>query len=481
MLLFVRRVAALGSLIGLGSTHMSEAAPPPPFRVESFQILAGALIPNGVNQSKVNDAGQFIHLINLGSSQAYRTGAATLGPAITGSLYSFDITRFGQIFGNRPTLGLASVGITTFVGSSVSTLDFQQRHFIASDSFGNTVHWAATNVPGVGLAADFGFPNGVKQRVLDDPRVSSFPIAERDDRGRTYFRLFPLTLEDPVPTQLLVVNTPSINEFKTSYLDLSPIGGLASVRDAAPNGNLSLVSPSGPSGLSRGHAYIQGEWFSMDPTTGLPGCEATGITSAGVVIGNDFNSVNGDSTPWLWFRGTTIRLDTLLGAQLPSGVTLLTATGISDTGWIVGELLQTGARRTYRLKLNIDSDADGIPDVWEMPVEQGGGVYVDADNVVDIDLFSMGARPDHKDLFVEIDSSPNAMMSAAAADLVTKAFAKAPIDNIDGLRGIRLHIIRDEAINSGLMPATGLAAAAGLSAAFPVEAASVTEAHFGTP
>lgn len=465
-------------------TCFAAAAPTPPFRVESFQILAGDVFPNGALQSKVNDAGQFIHLINSGGSQAYRTGAGTLGPAIAGDIFSFAITRSGQVFGNRfstnSAIGAPSVGITTFVGSSLSTLDFARRHFSASDSFGNTVYAATPNIPGSGMAIDIGFANGVKRRVLDDPRVRPTLIADRDDRGRTYFDLAPVNFDDPSPTELLIVSTPSFSEFRTSYLDLSPIGP-AGIRDAAPNGNLAFGSLSGPGGTSRGHAYIQGQWFTMSPTTGLPACDALGITSAGVVVGHDFNSATGAAIPWLWFRGTTIRLDTLLGSELPAGVTLLTATGVSDTGWIVGELLQSGARRTYRLKINIDSDADGLPDTWEMPVEQGGGVYVDGDDVVDIDLHAMGARPDHKDLFVEIDSSPNAMMSAAAADLVTKAFAKAPIDNIDGVRGIRLHIIRDEAINSGLMPATGLAAAAGLSAAFPVEAASVTEAHFGTP
>ncbi|MBL8887248.1 MAG: hypothetical protein JNK16_11350 [Phycisphaerales bacterium] len=470
--------AAIFSALG-GS---ADAAPPPPFQVESFQILTGTALPNGALQSKVNDAGQFIHLLNLdGGGQAYRTGSSTLGPSLAADPFAFAITRSGQIFGNRfstnSSTGTSSVGVTTFVGSSTSSFDPARRHFSASDTFGNTVYAATPNIPGTGMAIDIAFANGVKRRFLDDPRVRPTLIADRDDRGKTYFDLVQVNFDDPPPTELLIVNTPTFNEFKTSYLDLSPIGP-AGIKDVAPNGNIALTSSNGPGGTHRGHAFIQGEWFTLAPTTGLPESEALGVTSVGVVIGNDYT--NGDSTPWLWFRGTTIRLDTLLGVQLPAGVTLRTATGVSDTGWIVGELIQDGVRRTYRLKINIDSDADGMPDIWEMPVEQGGGVYVDADNIVDIDLHAMGATPDHKDLFVEIDSSPNTMMSAAAADLVTKAFAKAPIDNIDGVRGIRLHIIRDEAITSGLMPPTGLAAAAGLSAAFPVEAASVTEGHFGT-
>lgn len=478
-----RRVASTCCLIAVAASHAS-AAPPPPFRVEAYQILTGAASPSGVLQSKVNDSGQFIHLLNSGSTQSYRTGSATLGPPLAANIFSFAITRSGQVFGNHfstnSATGTSSVGITTFVGSSTSSFDPARRHFSASDTFGNTVYAATPNIPGTGMAIDIGFSNGVKRRILDDSRVRPTLNADRDDRGRIYFDLVQANLEDPPPTQLLIVNTPSFDEFRTSFLDLSPIGP-ASIKDVAPNGNIAFGSSNGPGGSPRGHAYIQGDWFTLPPTSGMPSSEALGITSAGVVVGNDFNSATGSATPWLWYRGTTIQLETLLGADLPAGVTLLTATGVSDTGWIVGELLQGGVRRTYRLKINIDSDADGIPDIWEMPVEQGGGVYVDADNTVDIDLHAMGATPDHKDLFVEIDSSPNAMMSAAAAQLVTKAFAKAPIDNIDGVRGIRLHIIRDESITSELMPATGLAAAAGLSAAFPVESASVTEAHFGTP
>ena len=374
MLFRLSPVAALAWSLGLGASQPSAAAPPPPFQVESFQILTGAATPSGALQSKVNDAGQFIHLLNLdGGGQAYRTGGSTLGPSLAANIFAFAITRSGQVFGNRfstnSATGTASVGITTFVGSSVSSFDFTRRHFSASDTFGNTVYAATSNIPGTGMAIDIGFPNGVKRRFLDDPRVRPTMIADRDDRGNIYFDLAPVNFDDPPPTELLIVSTPKFDEFRTSYLDLSPIGP-AGIKDVAPNGNIVFTSSNGPGGLNRGHAYIQGEWFTLPPTTGLPASEALGITSAGVVVGNDFT--NGESTPWLWFRGTTIRLDTLLGAQLPADVTLRTATGVSDTGWIVGELIQSGVRRTYRLKLNIDSDADGIPDFWEMPVEQGG-------------------------------------------------------------------------------------------------------------
>ncbi len=51
---------------------------------------------------------------------------------------------------------------------------------------------------------------------------------------------------------------------------------------------------------------------------------------------------------------------------------------------------------------HIDSDEDGLPDHWETA---GGGVDMDGDGNPDLDLFSMGARPDKRDLFVQVDWS----------------------------------------------------------------------------
>ncbi|TLY30810.1 MAG: hypothetical protein E6K56_06375 [Ignavibacteria bacterium] len=48
----------------------------------------------------------------------------------------------------------------------------------------------------------------------------------------------------------------------------------------------------------------------------------------------------------------------------------------------------------------LDSDGDGILDCWE---SEGDGIDVNADGVIDLDLFAKGARPDHKDILVEVD------------------------------------------------------------------------------
>lgn len=101
--------------------------------------------------------------------------------------------------------------------------------------------------------------------------------------------------------------------------------------------------------------------------------------------------------------------------------------------------------------LYLDSDSDGLPDHWET---QGGGIDVDEDTIFDLNLASFGARPDHKDIFLEIDymdgeisdllfSLPQYKPLPKALSLVTKAFLDAPkelVGNPDGLPGINLHI-----------------------------------------
>lgn len=99
--------------------------------------------------------------------------------------------------------------------------------------------------------------------------------------------------------------------------------------------------------------------------------------------------------------------------------------------------------------INIDSDEDGLPDHWEMA---NGGVDVDEDGVVDLDLNAMGANPNHKDIFLEIDYMeaadhthrlnyrPDGTLLQSVSKLplqaIKDAFAAAPVD---AGAGITLH------------------------------------------
>jgi len=100
--------------------------------------------------------------------------------------------------------------------------------------------------------------------------------------------------------------------------------------------------------------------------------------------------------------------------------------------------------------LNLDSDQDTLLDDWEI-----NGFDADGDGVVDVPLHTMGADPDKRDLFLEIDcfvddvngdgtisgrgEHTQCPMMGAIEDVV-QAFADADVSNPDGSRGIQLHI-----------------------------------------
>ncbi len=88
-----------------------------------------------------------------------------------------------------------------------------------------------------------------------------------------------------------------------------------------------------------------------------------------------------------------------------------------------------------------DLDGDGIMDCWET---QGWGIDVNSDNVIDLDLHAMGASPNQKDLFVEVDAMTTMSPSDSAIQKVTNAFAAAPPN-------INLHVQVDDT-SLGLVP-----------------------------
>lgn len=88
-----------------------------------------------------------------------------------------------------------------------------------------------------------------------------------------------------------------------------------------------------------------------------------------------------------------------------------------------------------------DSDLDGLPDSWEM-----NGIDIDKDGEVDLDLPMLGADYRHKDIFLEVDYMNTQRLKQEAIDDVKEAFAKAPVWNPDGSKGITLHVLVDENI-----------------------------------
>ncbi|OWY72739.1 hypothetical protein B7486_05050 [cyanobacterium TDX16] len=88
-------------------------------------------------------------------------------------------------------------------------------------------------------------------------------------------------------------------------------------------------------------------------------------------------------------------------------------------------------------ELTLDSDGDGLLDIWETV-----GIDVNGDGTIDLTL--PGANPGHKDLYVEIDAMTGHGPQQTALNDVIAAFAAAPVTNPDGTAGINLHLAVDE-------------------------------------
>src|SRR5205823_1794013 len=107
---------------------------------------------------------------------------------------------------------------------------------------------------------------------------------------------------------------------------------------------------------------------------------------------------------------------------------------IVDTGSVTQ--LTTGFRdHQPSWQPGTDRDGDGLWDPWET-----SGLDADGDGTVDVDLPAMGASPDRKDIFVELDHMTGLGLDQGAIDLVVDAFGAAPVMNLDGSTGISLHV-----------------------------------------
>jgi hypothetical protein len=164
--------------------------------------------------------------------------------------------------------------------------------------------------------------------------------------------------------------------------------------------------------------------------------------------------------------GTTLEFSTFLGGTGSDDVAALALDAASNL-YILGgssspnfpysasaaEPAVSGNNNVY-VKVSSDRDGDGLLDWWEL-----SGIDVNGDGTIDLDLAALGAKVDHKDIFVEADymaagahtHDPRTLpsgtpMSISAIAPVVAAFANAPVANPDGVNGINLHVLIDESI-----------------------------------
>ena len=92
----------------------------------------------------------------------------------------------------------------------------------------------------------------------------------------------------------------------------------------------------------------------------------------------------------------------------------------------------------------LDTDSDGLYDHWE---RAGGGIDIDLNGTIDLNLNAMGANPMHKDLFLELDwlkpdaaTRRNFAPETLALATFSNQFSSSPLTNPDGTNGVNVHI-----------------------------------------
>jgi hypothetical protein len=142
----------------------------------------------------------------------------------------------------------------------------------------------------------------------------------------------------------------------------------------------------------------------------------------------------GEGETWI---GTT-NIFSGSGGRVDANVTILAAVRDSDFVTATATDQDGNTSEFSRALCMLDSDGDGILDMWE---SEGGGIDVNADGIIDLDLYAKGARPDHKDIFVEVDYMFGFTPADATLPLVQSAFSKIKnkyVNNPDHMDGINL-------------------------------------------
>ena len=153
----------------------------------------------------------------------------------------------------------------------------------------------------------------------------------------------------------------------------------------------------------------------------------------------------------------------------PATVSQVTTT--FDTAGLSGADCLTPALVGFRTAV-LDTDGDGLLDAWESPTPPMDPYGVQLPN-----LFDMGARFDHKDVFIEVgymyaDGNPSTeeldgtvsyggvpkpahshVPTPAAIKLMGDSFRNAPVVNPDSTTGIRLHVDAGPGYDAGVASA----------------------------
>ncbi|MBI4547122.1 MAG: hypothetical protein HY707_04025 [Ignavibacteriae bacterium] len=137
-----------------------------------------------------------------------------------------------------------------------------------------------------------------------------------------------------------------------------------------------------------------------------------------------------------WIGSTTLSCD----AAGRADITVTFSTDVSPDQFITATAIDPFGNTSEfsRALCLLDSDGDGILDCWE---SEGDGIDVNADGMIDLNLYARGARANHKDIFVEVDYMFGSDVANRTLPLVQNAFASVKnkyVNNPDAHDGINL-------------------------------------------
>ncbi|MBJ7328622.1 MAG: hypothetical protein JHC95_01925 [Solirubrobacteraceae bacterium] len=223
----------------------------------------------------------------------------------------------------------------------------------------------------------------------------------------------------------------------------------------SPRGEVMFVIPADRSAVDVAHAVQQRPAMTYDPVAKhldeSPQPCSTGSLRYAMKISRDRDEVLGPRSTRL--GGVRRYATSLITGDPPIiGLNLVTTTG-AEEGRPAGPCAARpaviscqGYAPQFILAPDLkDTDGDGLLDGWER-----NGVRIAGDF---IDLPAMGAKVDHKDLFIEADHRPGTRFSQEMNETMIRTFAAIEIPNPDSRNGITLHV--DGGPNSIMNPRTG--------------------------
>ena len=187
-----------------------------------------------------------------------------------------------------------------------------------------------------------------------------------------------------------------------------------------------------------------------------PAAKMTHIVGDGGPLVSESVLLNGEliaTNPFVGARGRKWDNPTFNGLPVPAGAASADVS-VARNGLLSDCLCYSGIVFSTEVQ---DSDGDGLLDVWESQKSETPSSLLQDPNGQPLPILGdMGADPMHKDVFIEIGymktdvptrygggepkTAHSHLPTPAAIKLMGDAFKNAPVDNVDGARGIRLHV-----------------------------------------